>query len=69
LARLFTRGRQLRKDGNISTPLPLGVDFWLVVGLLGAECSVELLSDTTKQVGQHFRSSHFATIHITAQQN
>jgi hypothetical protein len=24
---------------------------------------IELLNDTTKQVGQHFRSSHFATIH------
>jgi hypothetical protein len=62
LARRLTRGRQPRKDGNISTSPPLRVNFWLVVGLLGAECSVELLSDITKQVGQHFRSPHFATI-------
>ena len=63
LARLFTRGCQPHKDRNISTSLTVeGENFWLVVGLLGAECSVELLSDTTKQVAPHFRSSHFATI-------
>jgi hypothetical protein len=37
----------------------------VVVGLLGAKCSVELLTDTTKQVGiafrDHSQSTKFAT--------